>query len=126
MAPGDFNGAVALSNSSFTADNKSIPATVHVTTQPIARAVAPLRLRAIQGAAAAAQTVTITNGGRGTLSVSGATTAGGAWLTAAAQASGAVQVKADPASLAPGFYNGTASIASNAANSPLVVPVEFE
>jgi len=47
-------------------------------------------------------------------------------LTASVGASGAVQVKADPASLAPGFSNGTVTINSNAANSPTVVPVELE
>jgi len=125
MAAGDYNGAVAVSGSSFAPDNKNVPVTLHVTAGPIARSLSQVRLGVVAGAAALEQGLPVANGGRGTLTISGATTAGGAWLTASL-ADGAVRIKADPATLAAGFYNGTVSVASNAANNPLVVPVEVE
>ncbi len=127
MAAGDFNGSVAISNSSFAGDNKAVAVTLHVTTQPIARpSASQLRFRLVQGTAAVEQPVTLANGGQGTLTISGATTAGGTWLTATVGSGGTVQVKADPTSLAAGFFNGAVTINSNAANSPTIVPVELE
>ncbi|MBI3698447.1 MAG: hypothetical protein HY238_26855, partial [Acidobacteria bacterium] len=126
MAAGDYNGELAVSNSAFAGDNRSVPVTLHVSAQPIVRVAPQLRLRAIQGGAAVEQAVSVANGGRGTLTVSGATASGGAWLTASVGSSGAVQLKADPASLTPGYYNATVAISSNAANSPVTVPVELE
>src|SRR5262249_12347872 len=76
--------------------------------------------------AAVEQAVTLANAGQGTLTISAATTAGGTWLTATVGSGGAVQVKADATSLAPGFFNGTVTINSNAANSPTTIPVELE
>jgi uncharacterized protein (TIGR03437 family) len=126
MAAGNYNGTVTISNSSFASDNKSIQTVLHVTTQPIARSgAAVLRFRSVQGSAAAEQALPLANAGQGTLTVSEVTAAGGDWLTAAVQ-EGAVRVRANPAGLAPGFYDGSVSVASNAANSPLVVPVAFE
>src|SRR5205807_84643 len=53
------------------------------------------------------------------------TSTGGAWLTTAAYAGGAV-LKLDAGELAPGVYSGSVTIASNAANGAVTVPVEFE
>src|SRR5262249_30224307 len=106
MAAGDFNGSVAISGSSFAPDNKNVPVALHVTTQPIARpSASQLRFLIVQGAAAVEQAVTLANAGQGTLTISAATTAGGTWLTATVGSGGAVQVKADATSLAPGFFN---------------------
>jgi uncharacterized protein (TIGR03437 family) len=113
-----------VGNSSFSADNKAANVNLHVTTQPIARAPA-LTLQAVQGGAAIELPLGVSNAGRGTLTPSGATTPGGEWLTTSFQ-EGAVRVRANPADLAPGFYNGSVSVASNAANNPLVVPVTLE
>jgi uncharacterized protein (TIGR03437 family) len=129
MAAGDYNGAVALSNSSFAADNKPVSVAFHVTAQPIARPVAlQLTLRGVQGGSAVRQSLPISNAGRGALNISGVTASdsGAAWLSAQPQQDGTIQVSADPGSLAPGFYAGALSIASNAANSPVTVSVQFE
>ncbi|MBI3664801.1 MAG: hypothetical protein HY236_01010 [Acidobacteria bacterium] len=127
MAAGDYNGSVAVSNSAFAADNKSVPVVLHVTAQPIAKPSAEaLNFTVVQGAAAGTQTVSVANAGQGTLSVSGATAAGGDWLSAAVQSDGSIQVNADAGPLAAGFYTGSVTIDTNAANNPLTVPVEFE
>ncbi|HYM11160.1 MAG TPA: hypothetical protein VEU62_10520 [Bryobacterales bacterium] len=127
MAAGDYAGSVAVAGSTFAADNRSFPVTLHVTAQPIARVSAQqLELTAVAGGAAAQRTVAVANGGQGTLTVSGATASGGSWLTASVQSDGTVKLSADPGSMAPGFYLGAVSIASNAANSPVTVPVELE
>jgi uncharacterized protein (TIGR03437 family) len=126
MSAGDFGGSVVVTNSAFAADNKTIPATLHVTTSPIARTAPLVALRIVQGAAAVEQPLAVVNGGRGTLTISGATASGGSWLTATLQPDGSVKLKADPTGLSPGFLNGSISITSNAANSPATVPVELE
>lgn len=126
QATGNYDGSVAISNSSFAGDNRAVPVTLHVTEAPIARpATLLLQLRGVQGAAAIEVPLPVANGGRGTLTVSGATATGGAWLTTTLQ-DGAVKVKADPAALSPGFYDGSVSIASNAANNAVAVAVQFE
>ena len=126
MAAGDYNGALAVGGSSFSNDNRSVPIALHVTTQPIVRlGASTLQFRGVQGAAVLDQVLPISNGGRGTLTLGTLTTSGGDWLTAAVQ-DGVAHVRATPGALAPGFYNGTVSVASNAANSPVVVPVAFE
>jgi uncharacterized protein (TIGR03437 family) len=126
MAAADFNGSVAVSNSAVAADNKFVTTVLHVTAQPIARpGPSQLQLQGIQGGPAVEPNIAVANGGRGTLTVSGAATAGGAWLTATVEGS-VVKVKADPASLSPGFYNGAVTITTNAANSTVTAPVELE
>ncbi len=125
MAAGDYNGTMTVAASTFTADNRAVPAVLHVTAQPIARAGALGKFLAVAGGAAIDQNLALANGGRGTLTVSGAAAAGGAWLTAAV-ADGVVKVTANPASLSPGFYNGAVTVNTNAANGAVTVPVELE
>ncbi len=126
QAAGNYDGSVAITNSTFAGDNRALPVTLHVTESPIARPATPLlQLRAVQGGAAVEAPLPVANGGRGTLTVSGATASGGAWLTASLT-DGAVKVKADPASLSPGFYDGAVALASNAANTPVTVAVQLE
>jgi uncharacterized protein (TIGR03437 family) len=126
MAAGDYNGTLAVAGSSFANDNRSVPVVLHVTTQPIARlGAATLQFRGVQGAAVLDQVIPIANGGNGTLTLGTLTTSGGDWLTAALQ-DGVAHARVNPGALAPGFYNGSISVASNAANSPTVVPVVVE
>ncbi len=126
QATGNYDGSVAITNSTFAGDNRALPVTLHVTESPIARpATLLLQLRAVQGGAALEVPLPVANGGRGTLTVSGATASGGTWLTASVT-DGAARVKADPTSLAPGFYDGAVAIASNAANTPVAVAVQLE
>ena len=126
LGAGDYQGSITLSNSSFAPDNKTIGVTLHVTTQPIAIvAPATLGFRVGQGAAKQTAGVGVSNSGQGTLTVSGVTTStvsGGDFLSAQT-ISGGVSVTADPGGLSPGAYQGTVTVASNAANSSVAIPV---
>jgi uncharacterized protein (TIGR03437 family) len=130
MAQGTYNGSLVTSGSSFAPDNQTIPVTMHVTTQPIAVASpAQVTESLTQGAAPLAIQVSLVNPGQGTLSigaVSATTTGGGTWLTATSNPGGWAALTLDPGKLAPGFYTGSVSIASNAANGTVMVPVSFQ
>ncbi len=125
MAPGDYSGSFSLAGSTFSNDNKaSIPAVLHVTTQPIARpAVNTLQFTAVTGAIDAL--VPIANGGQGALTIGPITATGGDWLTTAVR-DGNAHVLVNTANLSPGLYTGSVSITSNAVNSPTLIPVTFE
>ena len=133
--PGVYSGNMTLSGSSFAGDNKSIPVTMTVTTQPIAQGPPAVNLRLAQGAPplAAPYTavpVTLTNAGQGTLTVTsvGNVSAGpcpASWLTVAQTASGA-SLTVDPTGLSTGTCGATLSILSNAVNSPTQVPVTLQ
>jgi uncharacterized protein (TIGR03437 family) len=129
MAQGTYNGSLVTSGSSFAADNQTISVAMHLTTQPIAQA-SPSQVTAslTQGLGPASQGIALTNLGQGTLaigSVTATTTDGGSWLTASPSSGGAT-VTLTPGSLAPGYYTGVVSIASNAANGTIAVPVSFQ
>ncbi len=139
MAQGTYNGSLITSGSSFPPDNQTIPVTMHVTTQPIAvpypDSVLPAKYedhgpaRLAQGASPLAMQISPNNVGQGTLTmgaVSATTTDGGKWLTASANSGGWAAITLDPGTLAPGFYTGSVSIASNAANGTVTVPVSFQ
>lgn len=125
---GDYNGAIAVTGSSIATENKSVPVTLHVTTQPIAQPTSSnVQFQITQGAAKQIFYVVLNNTGQGTLAVSGATVAtasGGTWLTAATTGN-VITLTADPAGLSPGTYQGTLTIASNAANGTTTVPVRL-
>lgn len=126
LGAGDYQGSIALTNSSFAPDNKTIGVTLHVTTQPIVSvAPASLSFRIAQGAAKQTAGVGVSNSGQGTLTVSGVTTStatGGGFLSAQT-ISGGVSVTADPSGLSPGVYQGTVTVASNAVNSSVAIPI---
>jgi uncharacterized protein (TIGR03437 family) len=124
MASGDYNGSIAISGSSFTPDNKSVPVLLHVTTQPILQTSTLSPFEIAQGANKQTQPVAVLNTGQGTLTVSGVTAsaASGTWLTAQT-ITGGISVTADPSGLSPNTYQGTVTIASNAANSSVSLPV---
>jgi uncharacterized protein (TIGR03437 family) len=127
MGTGDYNGNIALSGSTFSSDNKSIPVLFHITTQPILQpSSSSLLFQIAQGANKQSIPIAATNTGQGTLTVSGvtATAASGTWLTAQT-VSGGLTVTADPTGLSPGTYQGTVVIASNAANGSVTVPVQL-
>jgi uncharacterized protein (TIGR03437 family) len=130
MAQGTYNGSLVISGSSFAPDNQTIPVTMHVTTQPIAQASpAQVTARLALGAAPLAMQISLNNVGQGSLSlgtVTYTTTDGGKWLTASADSGGWANVTLDPGTLAPGFYTGSVSIASNAANGTVTAPVSFQ
>lgn len=128
---GASNATITLTGSSFAPDNKSIAVVLNVTTQPILEPNSTtITLHGVQGGLKQVDSIPITNGGMGTLTVSGATAAAasGSWLTASSATSAgstAVNITADPTSLTPGTYPGTVTIASNAANSSVVIPINF-
>ena len=130
MATGDYNGSIAISGSSFAPDNKSVSVLLHVTTQPILQASPSLvGFRIAQGANKQTSYISVANGGQGTLTISAvtATPASGTWLSAQQVSGNAalVSVVADPTGLSPNTYLGTVTIASNAANSSVIVPVQL-
>ena len=130
MGTGDYNGSIAISGSSFAPDNKSIPVLLHVTTQPILQVnPATIAFRIAQGANKQTAYTVTANGGQGALNVSGVTAAAssGSWLSAQTVSGNAslVSVVADPTGLSPGIYQGAVTIASNAADSSVTVPVQL-
>jgi uncharacterized protein (TIGR03437 family) len=130
MAQGTYNGSLVTSGSSFPLDNQTIPVAMHVTTQPIAQPYpAQVTERLAQGAAPLAMQISLNNPGQGSIvfgAVSATTTDGGKWLTASASSGGWAAITLDPGTLAPGFYTGSVSIASNAVNGTVTVPVSFQ
>ena len=130
MAPGTYNGSLAISGSALASDNQTIPVTMHVTTQPIAVASPDhVTERLVQGAAPLAMQVSLENPGQGSLTigaVSVSTSDGGKWLTATSNPSGWAALTLDAGTLVPGYYTGTVSIGSNAVNSTVNVPVSFQ
>jgi uncharacterized protein (TIGR03437 family) len=131
LAASDYSGTVTVSGSSLAAENKTIPVTLHVTTQPIAQVPgSPVMFRIAQGGAKQNVTIPVANAGQGTLTVStvtASTTSGGTFLTAQAASPGpGVALTIDPTGLSPGVYLGTVAVASNAANSTVNIPIELD
>jgi uncharacterized protein (TIGR03437 family) len=130
MAQGTYTGSLIASGSSFPPDNQTIPVTMRVTTQPIAQPFPDhVTERLAQGAAPLARQISLNNPGQGSIvfgAVSATTTDGGKWLTASANSGGWAALTLDPGTLAPGPYTGSVSIASNAANGTVTVPVSFQ
>jgi uncharacterized protein (TIGR03437 family) len=128
MAPDDYNGTVTIAGSKFALDNKQVAVLLHVTTQPIAQFSSnPISFTIAANTNKQTIPVAITNAGQGTLTVSSVTAAAansGTWLSAAT-VNGGMTVTADPTGLAAGIYEGTVTVASNAANSSVVIPVEL-
>jgi uncharacterized protein (TIGR03437 family) len=130
MAQGTYNGSMVTSGSSFAPDNQTIPVTMRITTQPIAQPTPDhVTARLAQGAAPLATQVSLSNLGQGSLpigAVTSTTTDGGKWLTASANSGGWADITLDPGTLAPGYYTGSVSIASNAVNGTVTAPVSFQ
>jgi uncharacterized protein (TIGR03437 family) len=129
VAPGSFDGSFTVSRSSVAAENKTVGVTLNVTSQPVAQATTLPVFRV--GAAPVTQFVVLSNAGSGTHTISaasGASSDGAGWLSAAFGGP-YVAVTVDPSkgSFTPGkTYTGTVTITTNAANSPLTVPVTVE
>jgi uncharacterized protein (TIGR03437 family) len=129
---GNYTASVVTSGSSSAADNKTISVTIHVTSQPIVTwAPASLTFRLAPGAPAATQAVVFSNTGTGSLTlgvgVAPPTTPPSlpAWLTETIQGND-VFFTATPGSMAPGVYQASVTILSNADNEPSVIPVELD
>ncbi len=124
MSEGAYSGSVSTSGGAA-ADALAIPVTMRVTTQPIAAATPDrLAVRLAQGAPATAAAVAISNLGQGSLTV-GSVSATGSGVTASSSGS-TVVANFDAGSLAPGVYNGSVSVATNAVTGTVAIPVSFE
>jgi len=131
LAEGTYNGTIAITSATQPVDNKTVNATMRVTSQPILTLNSTaISLRAAAGAPTQIANLVGTNRGRGTLSLTAPTvamTSGSGWLTAdLVSGTNIVQVKAAVGSLSPGIYEGTVTINGNAVNGPVAVPVAFE
>lgn len=125
-APGNYTGSITTAGSTIASENKTIPVSVNVSSGPIASPSALAPFRIALGSAKQTQNVSVANQGSGTLTVSTVTanSTGGAWLTAT-NTNGVIAVTADPSGLTPGDYTGSVTIASNAANASVTVPVQL-
>jgi len=128
MAAKDYNGSVTISSSKFAPDNKQISVLLHVTTVPIVQlSSSTISFTIPQGGNQESIPVAVNNAGQGTLTVSGVTataTNSGTWLTATS-VTGGVTITANPAGLTPDTYSGTVTIASNADNNSVTIPVQL-
>jgi uncharacterized protein (TIGR03437 family) len=126
LSPGTYTGAIQISATGANNSPASIAVTLTVVQPAASLAVSPQSL-AFQatagGAAPAAQTVSISNGGGGTLSW---TASGGAfWMSlspTSGSAPGTLSIAVNPANLAAGSHTATVTIA---ATDPTVSPVSI-
>ena len=83
MGQGTYPATITTAGSSFTADNKTIPVNMRMTTQPVAQpSTSHLVVRLAQGAPAWSTAITLANVGQGSLHIQSAKTSGAAWITA--------------------------------------------
>ncbi len=123
QATGSYTGSIALSGAS----TQTINVTLNVTSSPIVQLVTTPVTLSGPGSNASA-TVSLTNIGEGTLNVTGATASStsGNFLSASVASASSIAITATPGSLSPGYYTGSVTIASNAANnSQISVPVVY-
>ena len=127
---GVYNGATTTSGSSLPEENKTTQAVMHVTSNPVLQlSKDSVSIRAAQGAVPVSEYLIWANTGNGTLNFASfnVTASGGDWLQAAPlEGTDFLTFTATPGTLAPGTYTGQVTVNSNAANPPIVVPVQFE
>jgi len=127
LTTGSYSGTVTMSATG--ASSVTVPVTFTVTTAPLPPAIGAsptsLSFTAQAGANPAAQTLTISNTGGGTLSWSASNNA--AWLTlspASGTGNGAVTLTATTGTLTTGSYSGTVTMSAPNATT-VTVPVSF-
>jgi uncharacterized protein (TIGR03437 family) len=128
QAEGNYDGTVRVANSTFAAENKTVPVRMTVTSQPIVEA-APDRLilRWAQGSGAQKSYVTLSNRGRGALSIASASVTGITGVTAAPLPGTAlVEVSVNTDTIAPGTYRGAVAASGPWANGSVTVPVVLD
>ncbi|MCB1021727.1 MAG: hypothetical protein KDC27_17475, partial [Acidobacteria bacterium] len=127
LANGANNGTIYIEGSSFAADNRAVPVTLNVTSQPISQlSGSSVTIPAAQGHTPGPQYIVASNRGEGSLSLSAAevaTDSGGDWLSVQDLGGNILGVNANIDGLEPGRYRGTVRVNSNAANSPQQVEV---
>jgi adhesin/invasin len=125
QVPGVYNGTVTISSSA--SDNTTIPVTLTVTNSPIIPSTYSTLLLSGPAGSTVSGSVSFSNVGAGTLSVTSVTATSATANVFSATASGSgVTVTANATGLNPGIYHATVTIASNAANNAQVsVPAEL-
>ncbi|MEZ4417615.1 MAG: choice-of-anchor D domain-containing protein [Gemmatimonadota bacterium] len=132
LPPGTYNATISVTAPGASNSPQTVAVQYTVTAPPsIALSRTSVSFAAIQGGSNPAdETVSVTNGGTGTLN--GLSVSGGAtWLTASISpttAPATVTLKADVGGLTPGTYNATVQVASTATgvtNSPRTINVAF-
>lgn len=129
QATGVYSGSIGIGGSTYGPDNITVNVTLNVTTNPIIQVNnTELHVTGYQGGPQITTAVGFTNTGQGTLNVASATgTSASNFLSATVTSSSSISITADPLQLAPGFYSGTVTISSNAANNAQVsIPVELD
>jgi uncharacterized protein (TIGR03437 family) len=128
QAVGSYTGTVVLAGAN-PADNKTVNVTMNVTESPIIQPITtPIVLSGFPGGASATATVPFSNIGAGTLTIAAATASSstGSFLSASVASANSITITAAPGTLTPGYYTGTITLTSNAANnSQISVPVVF-
>ena len=129
MASGTYNGSVTTRGSSVAGENVTVPVTMRVTTQPIAKpSPEQINVRLAEGAPAMVYPfsipVSLSNIGQGTLTTGAITTSGGSWLKPDPAINTFIAI--DPSGLAQGSYSGAINVESNAVNGPTTIPVALE
>jgi len=128
LTPGTYTGHITLSDSGSSAQALvTIVLTVTKAAAPsIQLSKSGVTMTAVAGGSAPpAETVSVTNGGTGTLdwTTQVSTTSGGSWLTAA-KSGDSISIKAIPTGLAAGQYYGAVNVvAADATNSPQTISV---
>jgi uncharacterized protein (TIGR03437 family) len=130
MPSNDVDGSFTVTGSEFPPDNRTVSAVTHVTASPIVvPSVKSIYLLGTKGAGMAQFPISLSNRGLGELAVSAVTvqtSSGGEWLSSEDLGNNVYRANGNGDALEPGIYQGSLSFASNAANSPLVIPVTFE
>lgn len=130
LGEGTYNGTLRIASASQTVDNKTVNATLRVTSQPILALSAPsLTVRTATGTPEQYNYILASNRGRGTLSLNpptAAVTSGEGWLSADIYpGTNYIQIKTTVGTLGAGTYEGAVTVNSNAANGPLTIPVRM-
>lgn len=129
LPAGTYSGSLVTSGSSFAPDNKTIPVTMQVTTQPIAvPSASQIDLVLAQGGPQTTYpfvpALSLSNAGQGTVTLQNVSATGTG--VSAYVYSGLGIVTVDPTGLSPGNYTGSIAVTCNAVNCPLTVPVNFQ
>lgn len=132
QASGTYTGSVVISGSSQASDNKTVSVTLVVTTAPIVdlSSLSTVQIPGYVGGKSTSyltiDTVQSPGSTAAPLTITGASVAG-SFLSAAVYNANTISITADATGLsAAGIYNGTVTIASNAANNAAVsIPVAF-
>jgi uncharacterized protein (TIGR03437 family) len=130
QTPGTYTGSVQISGSPFPPDNTTVAVTFIVATSPIIQINnSQILLHGTASGFNVPTSVTFTNVGQGTLTITAAaaTSTTNNFLTAVVTSANTIQINANAAPLTiAGTYVGNITVTSNAVNSAQVlIPIEF-